>query len=147
MNSVRPPSDPRLWILFTNFRFFLLMASLSKYFGSKHLRPKAYLTQTFSNRAYMAPCASFELLRACSIHPHPPPHNPLVQCPPKNKFLSWQRSFKMRSAVRTKTGNPPPIDCTLFCLLQILLQFVFVKRCWQHILHTQLQNMTIFIKI
>ena len=36
-----------------------------KYFESKHFRPKSYLAQTFSNRAYPAACASPELLRAC----------------------------------------------------------------------------------
>ena len=36
-----------------------------KYFELKHFRPKSYLAQTFSNRAYPAACASSELLRAC----------------------------------------------------------------------------------
>ena len=38
-----------------------------KYFESKHFRPKSYLAQTFSNRAYPAACASSELLRACFV--------------------------------------------------------------------------------
>ena len=37
-----------------------------KYFESKHFRPKSYLAQTFSNRAYPVACASSELLRACN---------------------------------------------------------------------------------
>ena len=45
--------------------FFKLSNSARTFFGLKLFWPKAYLAQTFSNRAYPATCVSSELLRVC----------------------------------------------------------------------------------
>ena len=57
----------KIWVLvgFPEIVWKYARMHVYKYFESKHFWPKSYPAQTFSNWAYLAACASSELLRAC----------------------------------------------------------------------------------